>query len=237
MRHVTHQHAGSSVDEASCSLFAAIERVTCTAPACGGLRRMGVRVCNRCGQASQARSEALRRSCSALRNSSCSSARQASGANPVVRLTRLSEATVRDALQVLAPTGKPPQGSSLPCFPSLNRRTCAGPKSSFLPPTLVCLPIVILTWLPLLPCQNPLGTGPSLDCTMRLSLLLARPGLVQSTSQTCSMSRAGFMLTRFMLRCFAGFLLALCLLLPSGSLGHGSAGNARKRQAASHQDG
>ena len=28
MRHVTHQHAGSSVDEATCSLFAAIERVT-----------------------------------------------------------------------------------------------------------------------------------------------------------------------------------------------------------------
>ena len=37
--------------------------------------------------------------------------------------------------------------------------------------------------------------------------------------------------TRFMLRylrCFAGFLLAPCLLLPGGSLGHGSAGNARK---------
>ena len=51
----THQHAGSSVDEATCSLFVAIERVTCTAPACGGLRRVGARVCNRCGQASQAR--------------------------------------------------------------------------------------------------------------------------------------------------------------------------------------
>ena len=55
MRHVTHQHAGSSVDEATCSLFAAIERVTCTAPSCGGLRRMGARICNRCGQTSQAR--------------------------------------------------------------------------------------------------------------------------------------------------------------------------------------
>ena len=55
MRHVTHQHAGSAVDEPICSLFAAIERVTCTAPACGGLRRMGARICNRCGQASQAR--------------------------------------------------------------------------------------------------------------------------------------------------------------------------------------
>ena len=55
MRHVTNQHAGSSVDEATCSLFMAIERVTCTAPDCGGLRRVGARVCNRCGQASQAR--------------------------------------------------------------------------------------------------------------------------------------------------------------------------------------
>ena len=55
MRHVTHQHAGSTVDEATCSLFTAIERVTCTAPARGGLRRVGARVCNRCGQASQAR--------------------------------------------------------------------------------------------------------------------------------------------------------------------------------------
>ena len=54
MRHITHQHAGSTVDEATCSLFTAIERVTCTAPACGGLRRVGARVCNRCGQASQA---------------------------------------------------------------------------------------------------------------------------------------------------------------------------------------
>ena len=51
MRHVTHQHAGSVVDEVTCSLFTAIERVTCTAPACGGLRRVGARVCNRCGQA------------------------------------------------------------------------------------------------------------------------------------------------------------------------------------------
>ena len=55
MRHITHQHAGSTVDEAACSLFTAIERVTCTIPACGGLRRVGARVCNRCGQASQAR--------------------------------------------------------------------------------------------------------------------------------------------------------------------------------------
>ena len=55
MRHITHQHAGSTVDESTSSLFIAIERVTCTTPACGGLRRMCARVCNRCGQASQAR--------------------------------------------------------------------------------------------------------------------------------------------------------------------------------------
>ena len=45
MRHITHQHAGSIVDESTCSLFTAIERVTCTAPACGGLKRMGARDC------------------------------------------------------------------------------------------------------------------------------------------------------------------------------------------------
>ena len=55
MRHIMHQHAGSLVDESTRSLFTAIERVTCTSLACGGLRRMGARVCNRCGQASQAR--------------------------------------------------------------------------------------------------------------------------------------------------------------------------------------
>ena len=54
MRHVTHQHAGSSVDEATCSLFAAIERVTCTAPSCGGLRRMGVGKPARASQPGQA---------------------------------------------------------------------------------------------------------------------------------------------------------------------------------------
>ena len=46
---------GSFVDDSTCALFTAIERVTCTAPACGGLRRVGARVCNRCGQATQAR--------------------------------------------------------------------------------------------------------------------------------------------------------------------------------------
>ena len=60
MRHVTHQHPGSAVDEATCSLFAAIERVTCTAPACGGRRRMGARLCNRCGQSGQAPSSGRR---------------------------------------------------------------------------------------------------------------------------------------------------------------------------------
>ena len=173
----------------------------------------------------------MRRSCNASRNSSCSSARQGSGANPVVRLTPLSEATARDALQLLALTGKPPRGLSPPCSLSMNRRTRAGPKSSFRPPTSVRLPTVILSWLLLLLCQSPPGIGLSLDCITRLSLLLARPEHAQSTLQTCSTSRAGFMPTRFMLRylrCFAGFLLAPCPLLPGGSLGHGSAGNARK---------
>ena len=84
---------------------------------------------------------------------------------------------------------------------------------------------------PLLHCQNPPGTGHSLVCNMPLSLLLARLGLVLSTSQTYSMSRAGFMPTRFTLRsprCFAGFPLAPYLPPPGGSLGHDSAGNARK---------
>ena len=115
----------------------------------------------------------MRRSCSAPRNSFCSSARQGSGANPVVRLTPLSEATARDASQLLAPAGK----RFPPCSPSMYRRTRAGPKSSFRPPTLARPPTVIPFWLPLLLCQNPPGTGPSLACTMRLSLLQARPGL------------------------------------------------------------
>ena len=163
-----------------------------------------------------------------------------SGGKPVVRLTPLSGATVRDVPQLLAPTGKPPRSLSPPCSLSLNRRTRAGLKSSFPPSTLVRPPTVILTWLPLLLCQSPLGTGHSLACTMRLSLLLPRPGHAQSTLQTCSMSRAGFTSTRSMLRsprCSAGSPLAPCLLLPGGSLGHGSAGSARKRQAASNQDG
>ena len=79
----------------------------------------------------------LRRSCSVLRSCSCSSARQASGANPVVRLTPLSEVTERDALQLLAPTGKPLLGSFPPCSPSMSRRMCVGLKSSSRPPTLV----------------------------------------------------------------------------------------------------
>ena len=38
MRHVTCQRAGSTVDEPTCALFVAIERVTCSTPSCGGLR-------------------------------------------------------------------------------------------------------------------------------------------------------------------------------------------------------
>ena len=84
---------------------------------------------------------------------------------------------------------------------------------------------------PLLHCQNPPGTGPSLVCNMPLSLLLARLGLVLSTSLTCSTSRAGFMPTKSMQRCphcFAGSPQARCLLPPGGSHAHGSAGNARR---------
>ena len=40
-RHITCQHAGSTVDEPTCALFVAIERVTCSTPSCGGLRRAG----------------------------------------------------------------------------------------------------------------------------------------------------------------------------------------------------
>ena len=320
MRHVTHQHAGSSVDEATCSLFAAIERVTCTAPSCGGLRRMGARICNRCGQASQARPprvgdvimgplgapsssedvvmadteapvtpsltvdlslvdlptgftqriRALPSSTILHVPASCRlrmisavarcwngmaqgrddyaqleegrsklllstvpqglsvatevqkrltlweersfeallqraeeqfllKRKAGSGGKPVVRLTPLSGVTARDALQVLAPTGKPPLGSFPPCSLFLNRRTRAGLKSSFLPPPLVRPPTVILTWLPLLLCQSPPGTGHSQACIMPLSLLQARLEHAQSTSQICSMSRAGFMPTRSML--------------------------------------
>ena len=149
----------------------------------------------------------------------------------MVCLTPLSEAIARDAPLLLAPIGRPPLGSFPPCFPSMSKRTCVGLKSSFRPPTLVLLPIVILTWLPLLHFQSPPGTGPSLVCTTRLSLLQVRLGLVLSTSLTCSMFRAGFMLTRFMQRCplcFAGSPQAPCFLLPGGSHGHGFAGNARR---------
>ena len=54
MKHITHQHAGSTVEESTCAVFVAIERVTCSTPSCGSLQRAGARVCNRCGQASTA---------------------------------------------------------------------------------------------------------------------------------------------------------------------------------------
>ena len=53
MKHITRQHVGSTVDEPTCALFVAIDRVTCSTPSCGGLRRAGARDCGRCGQASQ----------------------------------------------------------------------------------------------------------------------------------------------------------------------------------------
>ena len=59
MRHITLHHTGSVVDEDTCALFVAIERTTCSTPSCGGLRRSGARVCNRCGQATPARPPAV----------------------------------------------------------------------------------------------------------------------------------------------------------------------------------
>ena len=53
VRHITHHHTSSFVDEDTCALFLAIERVTCSTPSCGGIRRSGARVCSRCGQATQ----------------------------------------------------------------------------------------------------------------------------------------------------------------------------------------
>ena len=55
MKHITYQGAQTTVDEQTCALFVAIERVTCSTPSCGGLRGAGARVRNRFGQASQAR--------------------------------------------------------------------------------------------------------------------------------------------------------------------------------------
>ena len=43
----------------TCAQFVAIEHVTCSTPFCGGLRRAGARVCNRCGQASPSRPSAV----------------------------------------------------------------------------------------------------------------------------------------------------------------------------------
>ena len=173
----------------------------------------------------------MRCSCSGPRSSSCLSARQASGGKPVVRLTPQSGATVPDVLQLLAPTEKQLRGLSPPCFPFLKRRTSAGLRSSFLSPSSARPPTVTLTWLLLLLCRSPPGTDLSLACIMPPSLLLARLEHAQSTSLICSMSRVGFMLTRSMLRflsCSAGSPQAPCLLLLDGSLGHGSAGNARR---------
>ena len=59
MRHITHHHTGWVMDEDTRALFMAIERVTCSTPSFGGLPRSGARVCNRCGQATQARHRAV----------------------------------------------------------------------------------------------------------------------------------------------------------------------------------
>ena len=59
LRHITHHLTGSVVDDDTCALFTAIERVTCSTPSCGGLRRSGARVCDRCGLATPARPPAV----------------------------------------------------------------------------------------------------------------------------------------------------------------------------------
>ena len=41
MRHITHHHPDSVVDEDIRALFVAIERATRSTPSCGGLRRSG----------------------------------------------------------------------------------------------------------------------------------------------------------------------------------------------------
>ena len=56
MRHTTHEHVNSPVDEATRALFAEIERVTCADVTCGGWRRVGARTCNRCDQPTPAQS-------------------------------------------------------------------------------------------------------------------------------------------------------------------------------------
>ena len=277
MRHITHQHAGSSVDEATCSLFTAIERVTCTALACGGLRRVGARVSNRCGQASQARPprvgdiimgplgapvsgedatvvdaeapatpsltedlppvdlradftqrvRALPSSTILHVPASCrvrminavarcwngmaqgrddyaqleegrsklllSTVPQGLSATEVLkRLTLWEEQSFETLLQraeeqllLKRKSGKRRKTSGPPDPSERCKRTCAGLRSFFRLPTSVPLPTVILTWLLLLYCQIAPGTGPSLVCTMRLSLLLARLAPVLSTSPTC----------------------------------------------------
>lgn len=51
MRHVTHAHANSSIDEAMLHILRGMERAVCVATACGCIRRLGTRQCHRCGQA------------------------------------------------------------------------------------------------------------------------------------------------------------------------------------------
>ena len=132
MRHFTHQHAGSTVDEPTCSLFVAIERVTFTTPTSGGLRRVGARVCNRCGQpARPIAADAVavdpfspRLTCSSGSLSwNCHLTSQHGFARfqPTLCCTSpRAAATSCSAAPRLASTARLPPGSSLPC--SLSRR-------------------------------------------------------------------------------------------------------------------
>ena len=174
------------------------------------------------------RSEVLRRSCSVLRNSSCLSARQGSGGKSVVRLTPLSGA---DRAKRTAAVGAYRKATTVLVSSMLSFSEQEDTR-----------------WAQeLLPTSN---LGSAAHCDPHLApppalpestwdrpfsglhyAALARLEHAQSTSQICSMSRAGFMPTRSMLRflrCSARSPLAPCSLPPDGSLGHGSAGNARR---------
>ena len=162
-----------------------------------------------------------------LRSSSCSSARQSSGANPVARLTDRARRTAAIGAYRKATTGLV---SSMLSFDEQEDVRWAQEllPTSDLGPSAHSDPNLAS---PLLHRRKAPGTGPFQDCTTRLSPLLARLAPALSTSPTCSTSRAGFTPTRSMRRCphyFAGSPQARCLPPPGGSHARGSAGNARR---------
>ena len=179
----------------------------------------------------------MRRSCNVPRNSSCSSVGLASVTKQEDRLIPLRGVIARDAPLPLAPTGRPPRGSSLPCSLSMSERTCAGLRSSSRPPPLAHLLSATPSWPPRLPCPRAPGTGPSLVFTTRLSPRLVRPAPALSTSQTCSTSLAGSTPTKFTrrgLHCFAGSPPARCQVAHTHAA---LLATQEEWETASHQDG